>query len=94
MCIRDRARIVRQGVEEGVFTTTSADHAAGVLVVLLLGANETATRLFLARRAGAVSFEDVECTLAAYTEAYERILGLPAGSWPVMDTQVLHFWFD
>src|SRR6202142_4189826 len=44
--------IIRQGMAEGVFTATSSDGAAAVLVSLLLGANEVATQLFLARRAG------------------------------------------
>jgi len=88
------ATIVHQGKAEGVFTITSPDHTAGVVVAMLLGTNETASRLFLARRAGAISFEEVEFTIAAYSEAFERILGLPAESWPPADEKVLHFWFD
>jgi hypothetical protein len=87
------AEIVRQGKDEGVFTATSPDQTAGVLVATMLGANETASRLFLARQAGEVTFEEVERTLEAYAEAYERILGLPAGTWPVY-SQTLHEWFD
>ena len=88
------AGIVRHGMADGLFSASSPDGAARVLVSLLQGANETASHLFLARQAAAVSFEDVELTLAAYAEAYERILGLPAGSWPITDTQTLHLWFD
>lgn len=87
------ATIVHQGKAEGVFTITSPDHTAGVLVAMLLGTNETATRLFLARQAGAITFEDVECTFAAYSEAFERVLGLPSGSWPRLDPPTMHFWF-
>jgi len=87
------ATIVRQGKAEGVFTASLPEHTAGVLVALLLGTNETASRLFLARQAGEISLADVECTFAAHAEAYERILGLPPGSWPSLDAQTLHFWF-
>ncbi len=87
-------RIIRQGKAEGVITAASPEHTAGVMVAILLGANEKASRLFVARQAGEVSFEEVVRTLAAYAEAYERVLGLPPGSWPLPDGQVLHDWFD
>jgi AcrR family transcriptional regulator len=87
------ATIIEQGKAEGVFTITSPEHTAGVLVALLLGTNETASRLFLDRRAGVISFEEVECTLAAHAEAFERVLGLPPGSWPSLDSTTMRFWF-
>ena len=87
------ARILRQGKAEGAFSVSSAEHAATVLVSLLLGANETASQLLVARQTGAISFEDVECTLAAYAEAFERLLGLTAGSWPAADSATIRFWF-
>jgi AcrR family transcriptional regulator len=87
------ATIVGQGKAEGTFSVASPEHTAAVLVSMLLGTNEIASRLFLARQAGAVSFQDVECTFAAHAEAFERVLGLPAGSWPQLDPQVMHFWF-
>ena len=87
------AAVVRQGKDEGTFTINSPEHTAGVLVAMLLGTNETASRLFLARQAGEITFEDVECVLAAHAEAFERVLGLPPGSWPSLDSQTMHFWF-
>jgi AcrR family transcriptional regulator len=87
------AQIVRQGKDEGIFTISSPDHTARVLVSILLGLNETASQLFLARQAGSVTLEDVESTLAAYAEACERVLGLPPGSWPSPDRSILLFWF-
>lgn len=86
-------RVVRQGIAEGAFSASSAEGAAGVLMSLLLGLNETASRLYVARQAGVISFEDVERTIAAYAEAFERILGLPAGSWPAVDPEILLYWF-
>jgi AcrR family transcriptional regulator len=87
------AAIIEQGKAEGVFTINSPEYTAGVLVTMLLGTNETASRLFLARQAGTISFDDVECTLAAHAEAFERVLGLPPRSWPSLDAQTMHFWF-
>lgn len=87
-------RIVRQGTAEGIFTTGSPDGAAAVLVALLLGAGDGATQLFLARQAGAISVDEVRSNLAAYAEANERILGLPAGSWPMLDEANFQLWFN
>lgn len=86
--------IVRQGVVEGSFTVTSPEHAARVLVSLVLGANELAGDLFVARQAGLVPFEVVEGALAAYPEAFERILGARPGSLPWTDSDTLHQWYD
>jgi AcrR family transcriptional regulator len=87
-------RVVRQGTAEGIFTSTSPEHAAGVLVTLVLGANEFGSRMFLSRQAGTITFDEVERTLAAYSEAFERILGLPPGSWELVDSSTVHLWFD
>jgi AcrR family transcriptional regulator len=86
--------IIRQGVVEGRFTVTSPEYAARVFVSLLLGANELAGDLFVARQAGLVPFEVVEGTLAAFPEAFERILGAPSGSLHWTDSDTLHEWFD
>jgi AcrR family transcriptional regulator len=86
--------IIRQGAAEGTFTVTSPRHAAGVVVAVIMGANEAFSRLFLARQARAVTFEEVERTGAAYAEALERILGLPPSTWPLTDAATLHTWFD
>lgn len=87
------ATIIEQGKAEGVFTASWPEPVARVLVALILGANETASQLFLARQAGAVPYEEVERTLGAYNEAFERILGLPSGSGPILDPQALRTWF-
>ncbi len=87
------ADIVEQGQAEGRFTASSADHVARVLVSLIQGANEVATDLYFARRAGTVSFAFVESRLAAYSEAFDRTLGLPAGSLRWLDHSTLRQWF-
>jgi AcrR family transcriptional regulator len=87
--------LIRQGVLEGTFTVTSPEHAARVMLALLLGANEHASWLYVANHAGDIPFEVVEGALSAYPEAMERILGAPPGSlrwWD--DAAILHDWFD
>ncbi len=88
------AAIVRQGRAEGTFSVSSAEGAAGVLVALVHGLNETATQLFLDRLDDLVPFEEVECRLRAYVEALERVLGLPAASLAIGDQAALRQWFD
>jgi len=85
--------VIRQGIEEGVFKVASADETATVLLSLMLGFQEQATHLFIARQANTVPFEVVERTVAGFTAAYERILGIPKGSLKVTDQATLHFWF-
>ena len=88
------AEVIEQGNAEGSFTAIDPRHVARVLVSLLLSANEAATELFYARRAGTISFEDVQRRLAAYGDSLERILGLPSGSFPVAGAATLRQWFD
>jgi AcrR family transcriptional regulator len=87
------ARIIRQGVAEGEFQVGSPDDAARVFVSLMLGANETATRLFVAREADTLSYEAVKRALTAYGEGFERILAARPGSLTFLDESVLREWF-
>ena len=88
------AAIIRQGVAEGTFSLTSPDHTASIIVNLLFGSGDTFGELALGRRDGGVAFEEAERYIHAYDEAIERILGLPVGSFVLIDTPSLHVWFD
>jgi AcrR family transcriptional regulator len=87
------AAVVRQGVDEGVFSVVSPDETATVLVSLMLGFQEQAVNLFIARQANTIPFEIVERTIAGFNQAFERILGVPKGSLTLTDRATLHFWF-
>jgi AcrR family transcriptional regulator len=84
---------IGQGMAEGNFSPGSAAETARVLVFLLQGYQDLAIEQFLARQAGTISFDAVRQSTAALTEAFERVLGVPAGSLTLMDEQTLHFWF-
>ena len=88
------AQILRQGVAEGTFSATFPDDTAVVLTALLYGSSDSLVQLVLDRHDGLITFEEVERRMAAYTEAIERILGLPAGSFILIDRPSLHVWFD
>jgi len=85
--------VVKQGVDDGTFHVTSPDETAEVFVALMLGFQERAVDLFIARQAGTITFEAVQRAIASLTEAVERILGIPQGSLTLMDEPALHFWF-
>jgi AcrR family transcriptional regulator len=85
--------IIDQGMREGDFNVATAPETARVLVMLLLGLQDVATDLFLDRQAGRIELTDVERSLSAYSEAFERILGARAGSIGLIDQSVLVAWF-
>jgi AcrR family transcriptional regulator len=87
------SRIVEQGVKEGVFNVTSPVETARVMLMLLLGFQEVATDLFLARQANTISYADVRQSMASFTGAFERILGAPQGSVVIADESVMREWF-
>jgi UDP-N-acetylenolpyruvoylglucosamine reductase len=71
----------------------SPDETATVLVSLMEGFQQKASDLFIARQAGTVSFDVVQRSVAANTEAFERILGIPKGSLTLTSEPTLRFWF-
>jgi AcrR family transcriptional regulator len=87
------AAIVRQGVNEGAFLVDSPDETATVLVALMEGFQQQASDLFIARQAGTVTFDVVQRAVAANTEAFERILGIPKGSLTLTTEPTLRLWF-
>jgi AcrR family transcriptional regulator len=87
------AAILRQGVAEGSMDPSSADHTAVILTALLAGSTDAIRRLLIDRLDGRVPFEEVERFIGAYDEAIERILGLRAGSFTLIDRVSLQIWF-
>lgn len=86
-------RVIAQGTEEGIFAVQHAEQTATVLTFLMLGFQDRAVELFLARQSGSVTYEYVQRTVDAWTRAYERVLGAAAGSLTLSDERTLHFWF-
>lgn len=86
--------IIEQGRGEGIFTAPSSVDTAQVILTLLYGAGDTASRLFFARQAREISFDDVRKRLDAYSFAVAQILGIPGGSLQIVDEHTLREWFD
>ena len=87
------ARIIRQGKAEGVMDPGSPDHAATVITALFTGSTDAIFGLLMDRLDGRVAFEEVQGFMHAYSEAIERILGLPPGSFVLIDDASLTTWF-
>ena len=87
------AAIIRQGTEQGMMSAGSPEGAARAIVSLLLGAQDMAIELFVARQEGTISVETVVSTMAGYTEAMERILGIHPGSLTLLDDRTLRLWY-
>lgn len=87
--------IVRQGVQEGVFTTPYPDQAGEIILALLQGMGNAHVRLLLfpeleldeAQRADAIV-----ATHAAYMTAIERVLGAPPQALARTDVQMAQLW--
>ena len=88
------AGILRDGKAEGVFNIGSPDHAAAILVAMLLDSGEALSRMVFAGLEGTASFEEIEIAISAYNEAFGRILGLSSGSFEIIDSPTLRFWLD
>lgn len=89
------ASIIRQGAAEGDFVVASPDHTARVFASLVSGANEAAMQLLYASLAGTVPIGEVEQALAAFGDAFERVLGAEPGALR-FDKRLaaLREWFD
>ena len=87
------ARIVEQGVSEDVFGVDSPEETARILMMLMLGFQDGATDLFLARQANTISYEDATRAFSSFAGAFERILGAAPGSIPIVDEDTLLEWF-
>jgi len=91
--VRVLSVIIEQGIGEGTFNATSPTETAEILMMLMLGFQDTATDMFIGRQANTIGYEVVERSIAAYTDAFERILGAPTGSIEIADEGVMRAWF-
>jgi AcrR family transcriptional regulator len=89
--------IVRQGIQEGVFTTFYPDHVGKVILSLALDMGNTLARLLLSseqERDELRYIDDIVATYAAYTDAIERVLGAPSRILYRLDAGTVKEWLD
>jgi AcrR family transcriptional regulator len=85
--------IIRQGIQEGVLTTSYPDNVGEVALCLVLDLADALASLLLSFEPGCDELGGVEGTVAAYSDALERVLGAPTGSLILVDSEILREWF-
>lgn len=88
--------IIRQGIEEKVFTTRFPEQAAIIITGIALSLTDTIIGIVISPKPDQATIQKAKTVLDAYFEAYfdsiERILGAPAGSLKVFDAEVFKEW--
>ena len=84
--------IIQQGIREGTLGTAHPDLAGEMALHLLLGMGDAMSGVLLSSEAAQVAQSQLQHTLAAYTDALERLLGAPAGSLKIMEPETLEAW--
>ena len=85
--------VVHQGIQEGALTTSHPDQVSEVILSLFQGLGDSLSDAILSYEPSHDSLQRVEKTVAAYTDALERVLGAPAGSLHLLDVETLKEWF-
>ena len=93
MASREFAKIIAQGVEEGVFTTRFAQESAEIVFAIGKTLNETLVQLLLNSDKYNNPTTLARRKLMATQTAIERVLGATPGSLPIIDEQALAAWF-
>jgi AcrR family transcriptional regulator len=86
-------RAIRQGIQEGVLTTTYPDQSGQVLLTILQGFGETLAERLILNEPQPGDFKQVEDTAAAYNDAIARVLGATPGILKIVDVEYLAEWF-
>jgi TetR/AcrR family transcriptional regulator, transcriptional repressor for nem operon len=89
--------IVRQGIQEGIFTTAFPDQAGEVILSLLQGMGNTHAKLLVSldqacNNQGCI--DAIISTHAAYMDAIERFLGAPQNSLYRTNAEMVKVWVE
>lgn len=83
------ARIIKQGVSEGLFDTPSAEEAGEFILLIGRPINEAIVRELLDRSANPDRKDLLMRRLQFYQDSVERILGAPSGSINIIDEEMI-----
>jgi AcrR family transcriptional regulator len=88
------AEIVRQGIAEGVFTTSYPDQIGSMIWGIAQGIADNVAELLLTDPPPSDALPRMQAIVGAYSEALERILGAPAGSLLLVDMDIMKEWLN
>lgn len=86
--------IIRQGIEEKVFTTKFPEQAAKIFIGLALSLTDSIFEPVNSQKPGQDGFEKLVIIMDAYADSIERILGAPSGSLKILEKDVFKDWLD
>ena len=85
--------IFQQGIREGVLKIAYPDQVGAILLSIVQGVGDAFAELLLVEAPQGDELQRAERLIAAYNDALERVLGAPAGSLRLMDSESLREWF-
>jgi TetR/AcrR family transcriptional regulator, transcriptional repressor for nem operon len=85
--------IIRQGIEEKVFTTRYPEQIAKIIAGVALIIADDLIDLMLSPHPDPAALQKTELIMDAYFDTIERILGAPAGSLKSFDADTFKDWF-
>jgi AcrR family transcriptional regulator len=88
------SKIIRQGIEEGIFDTCYPDDIGEIIIVIGQSLAEKLAFLLLAEDSNGDSLLTVEHKIAVSQYAMERVLGAPRDSVKIFDFDRLRQWFE
>jgi len=84
--------IIRQGMDEGVFSTKYPEQFGNIFVGLSRGFEEDLVELLLTDHPPPDALQRLKALIGAYSDSVERILGASPGSLPLGDIELLKEW--
>ena len=84
--------IIRQGIDEGVFSTKYPEQFGNIFVGLTHGFEDKFVELLLTDHPPPDAVQQLEALIGAYSDSVERILGAPSGSLPLGDIATMKEW--
>ena len=88
------AKIIQQGVVEGIFVTDYPEDLAEVILQIGQPLSETATELLLNIEQDEHTLEIITRKVNVYERAIERVLGAPPNSLKLFDLNIIKLWFE
>jgi hypothetical protein len=85
--------ILHQGIREGDLNIPFPDQISAIFLSFIQSLGDGFAELLLVDEPQGDELQRAERLVAAYTDALERVLGAPAGSLHLMDTESLKKWF-
>ena len=88
------AKIIAQGVDEGVFETKYIENTAEIVLAIMATFSDAIGDIILNPDNYDNPIELAQRKYAAIQMAIERVLGAPPGSLPILDSETLMAWFE